>query len=133
MTRKANRGEIPSDLGWLVDELDETRAALRALQAPTGTQNNRVLENLRALIDDIQSQLDAYNASRYTNEQIDDLIDTKVAAYVASILAGNVSIGGALSVAGDVNMPGVRSRNILAVSDRVVVWVGGGGEMGNTA
>lgn len=150
---RANRGKIPSEMGWLIDLLDDMAERLSTLEAPDGNQIAQTVRTLQALVSDIQAQLDAYNANRYTNAQIDALVDAKVSAAIAAVLAGTVTVGALtvngsatvggsatvngditgkakLSVAGDVNMPGVRTRNISAISGRAVTWVGSAGELG---
>ena len=121
----SRRGPIPSELGWLIDALDGFEDRLKILESPSGETLGNTVEKMQILIANIQAQLDVWVASRYTNEEIEDLIDMKVAAYVASILAGNVSIGGALNVVGAVTMPGVRGTDLTAAANRVTVWQAG--------
>lgn len=149
--RSSRQGAIPSELGALIDELDETQRRLRILEAPSGEALGNTVAKLQALVANIQSQLDAYMASRYTNAQIDAIIDAKIAAAIAAAFAGNVSItgsltvngavaGASLSTAGDlyaggaVTLPNVYSTNIGSLGGaRKTVWVSGEGRMGNTA
>lgn len=132
--RSSRQGAIPSELGWLVDLLDSVESRLRTLEAPSGETLGNTVAKLSSLITDIQTTLDSYIASRYTNAQIDDLIDQKVAAYVASYMSGNVQVGGALRVLGDaqvdgaIRAPGVRNTDLTSVSSRVTVWQGGPGD-----
>lgn len=134
---RPSQGSIPSDLGWLVDMLDDYERRLRTLEAPSGEALGNTVAKLSALVSNIQDQLDAYMAGRYTNAQIDAkdaavaaLIDSKIAA----AFAGNVSIGGTLTVAGAVTMPDVYNTNIVGLGgSRKTVWVRDGGRMGNTA
>lgn len=121
-------GRPPTDLADLIEELDEIERRLGILEGPTGEQTYQTVAKLAALVDDIQAQLDAWNADRWTNAQIDARIDQKVAAYVASVLAGNVSIGGALNVIGAVTMPGVRGTDLTGAANRVAMWQAGPGD-----
>ncbi len=91
---RPSQGSIPSELGWLVDTLDDYERRLRILEAPSGEALGNTVAKLAALIADIQAQLDAYLGTRYTNSQIDAV----AANAVASALAGNVTIGGAFYV-----------------------------------
>lgn len=133
--RSSRRGAIPSDLGWLVDELDSFAERLRTLEAPSGEALGSTVAKLEALVADIQAQLDAWAANRWTNAQIEARIDQKVAAYVSSILAGNVSIGGALNVVGTVTLPGARATSLVSAPNRVNAWLAGPGDarLGHTA
>ena len=98
---RPSQGSIPSELGWLIDTLDDYERRLRVLEAPSGEALGNTVAKLASLVANIQAQLDAYLASRYTNAQI-DAKDNAVAAQInpaiASALGGNVSIGGALFV-----------------------------------
>lgn len=141
------RSPDTGDWDGLVRELREISRRLETLEAPSGTQAFRTVAKLSALVDNIQEQLDEYNASRWTNAQItaqinaavgtrltQDQVDQRVYAIVGSILAGNVSIGGELFVNGAVTMPNVYNTNIVGLGgSRKTVWVRDGGRMGNTA
>lgn len=121
------------DLQRLSAELRELGRRLDLLEAPTGTSAYRTVAKLSALVNDIQAQLDAYNATRWTNAQIQYQIDSTVAAYVASYMAGNVSIGGELFVNGAVTMPNVFATNIVPLGGtRYAAWVRDGGRLGHT-
>lgn len=123
--RSSRQGAIPSELGWLIDLLDDLDDRLSKVEAPSGEALASNVAKLQSLVANIQAQLDAWTASRWTNAEIDARIDMKVAAYVASILAGNVSIGGALNVIGAVTMPGVRGTDLTGAANRVTVWQAG--------
>lgn len=98
---RPSQGSIPSELGWLVDTLDDYERRIRTLEAPSGEALGNTVAKLAALVADIQAQLDAYLGTRYTNANI-DAKDADVAAQInpaiSSALAGNVSIGGELRV-----------------------------------
>ncbi|WP_454112838.1 hypothetical protein [Microbacterium maritypicum] len=85
------------DYGYLADQIQDLRARIGELARPSGTQRYQSVAKLSALIDNIQAQLDAYNASQYTNAQV-DAKDAAVAGQIypaiAATLAGNVTIGG---------------------------------------
>ncbi|KJL25936.1 hypothetical protein RN51_00443 [Microbacterium oxydans] len=126
--RSSRQGAIPSDLGWLIDELDSFSDRLRTLEAPSGESLGNTVAKLQTLVSDIQSQLDAWAAGRRTDAQTDVVIDQKIAAYVAAVLAGNVAIGGALTVQGAVRMPTVRATDLSSASSRVTMWQAGPGD-----
>lgn len=124
------RGPIPDELGWLIDTLDSYGERLRTLEAPSGEALSNTVATLKALVTNIQAQLDAYIGSRYTNAQIDALIDAKVSAAIAAVLAGTVTIGGGLTVGGTVTLPGARATNLGSASGRVAGWIAGDGRLG---
>lgn len=127
--RSSRQGAIPSDLGWLVDELDDFAQRLRTLEAPSGESLGNTVGKRQALVADIQAELDSWAATRWTNAQIDARIDAKIAA----MLAGNVSIAGTLYVGGKVTMPGVYALNVVTAGrPRTAAWVDSAGELGHT-
>lgn len=125
----SRQGAIPSELGWLVDLLDSLQERVESLEAPSGEALNSTVPKLTALVTDIQAQLDAWAASRRTDAQTDAVIDQKIAA----ALAGNVTIGGALTVNGAVVMPDVYNTNITAGGGTwFATWVRNDGRVGHT-
>lgn len=128
MRRSSRTGAIPSEIGWLVDELDQIQERLRTLEAPSGEALSSTVAKLQALVTDIQAQLNAWNVGRWTNDQI----DARIYAIVGSILAGNVTIGGQLNVLGNVTMPAARALDLSSASGRVTAWISGDGRLGHT-
>lgn len=108
---------------------------LDALEAPTGTSTYQTVDKLKALVEDIQQQLADFIAHD---------VGALVTAAVTSALAGNVSIGGNLTVAGavtmpgnltvsgTVTMPGARATDLTSASSRVTAWIAGDGRLGHT-
>lgn len=99
--RSSRQGAIPSELGWLIDELDGFSGRLRTLEAPSGESLSSTVAKLQALVANIQAQLDAWTLTRYTNAIIDAkdaVVNANIATAISTTLAGNVSIGGALLV-----------------------------------
>ena len=92
--RSSRQGAIPSELGWLIDELDGFSERLRTLEAPSGESLSSTVAKLQALVANIQAQLDAWVLTRYDNATV----DARIATAISTTLAGNVSIGGALLV-----------------------------------
>lgn len=88
---------------------------------PSGEALGSTVAKLQALVSDIQAELDAWASTRWTNDQI----DARILALIASHMAGNVSIGGSLTVQGAVVMPGVRGTDLTSASNRVTVWQAG--------
>ncbi len=148
--RNIRRGPIPSEFGDLIDELDDVQARLRTLEAPSGETLFSAVTKLRRLVENIQAQLDEYMSTRYTNAQIDALIDSKVAAAIAAAFAGNVSITGSLTVngalaaaslstagglsaGGIVTLTGARATQLSSAPNRVTAWLAGDGRLGHTA
>lgn len=150
MMRSSRTGAIPSDLGWLIDQLDDTQRRLRILEAPSGEALGSTVAKLRALVADIQAQIDAWAATRWTNAQIAAEIDSRVNAAIAAAFAGNVVITGSLAVnggvaaaslstAGDltaggtVTLTGARATPLGAAPSRVTAWLAGDGRLGHTS
>lgn len=122
---RPSQGSIPSELGWLIDTLDDYERRLRVLEAPSGEALGNTVAKLAALVADIQAQLDAYLAGRYTNSQI-DAKDNAVAAQInpaiAATLAGNVTVGGVFY-----NPP---AYNFDITYTRRTAWLGNDGRLG---
>lgn len=119
------RGSIPDELGWLVDALDDYAERLRILEAPSGEALANTVATLRALITDIQAQLDAYMAGKYTNAQIDSLIANPPAG---SNITGNLSTTGNATVGGA--LFNVNAYNSEITYTRRTAWVGNDGRFG---
>lgn len=146
MGRSTRQGAIPSELGWLVDELDDFAERLRTLEAPSGESLGNTVAKLQALVADIQTQLDAWAADRWTNAQITAQINAAIAAAFAgnvsitgsltvngALAAASLSTGGGLSVGGTVSVPGARGTSVATASGRVAAWIAGDGRLGHTA
>jgi hypothetical protein len=105
------------DFGELMRELQKLRDQIADFTSPSGTQRYQSVQKLRALIDDIQAQLDAWTLTRYTNAQI----DTRIANPPAGVAAtGDVS-----------STANLRGRNLYATDaptynitgTRVTAWL----------
>lgn len=94
--RNPRQGVIPTELAWLIDELDSLGERLKTLEAPSGEALSSTVAKLTALIADIQAQLDAWVASRWTNAEI----VAQITSQINSKLAGSVTIGGAGTISG---------------------------------
>lgn len=148
--RNSRQGAIPSDVGGLIDELDDISVRLRKLEAPSGEALENTVPKLSALVSDLQAQIEAWVAGRRSDAATDTIIDAKIAAAIAAVLGGNVSIAGNLSVAGaiggaslstggsltaggGVTLPGIYAHNVVTAGrPRVAVWVDAAGEVGHT-
>ncbi len=149
--RNSRQGAVPSEIGGLIDTLDDFERRLRTLEAPSGESLGNTIAKLSALVDNLQAQIEAWTAGRRTDAQTDSVIDAKIAAAIAAAFAGNVSItgsltingglaaaslstGGSLTAGGAVTLPDVFNTDVAAIGgSRKTVWVSGGGRMGNTA
>lgn len=127
--RSSKVGAIPSDLGWLIDELDSLAARLRTLEAPSGESLNSTVTKLAALVADIQAELDAYLAGRYTNTDIDNK-DAAVQAQIAPAVSSGISgaLGGNVSIGGALNVPNAYNTDITWT--RRTGWWGNDGRAG---
>lgn len=113
------RGPIPDELGWLIDTLDDYAERLRTLEAPSGEALSNTVATLQALVTDIQAQLDAYMAGKYSNATIDALIAAP---------PGNVAVTGQLSAGGAVYFPDAYGFDIPYT--RRTAWLGNDGRLG---
>lgn len=113
MTRNINRGRLPTDLGFLIDDLNDVKERLRTLEAPDGNQLARTVAELQTLVSGIEATLTDF---------IENDVEAIVNAAITARLAGNISIGGTLSVAGAVYFPNVPATTFV-VEPRTVTWV----------
>ena len=120
---RPSQGSIPSELGWLVDTLDDYERRIRTLEAPSGEALGNTVAKLAALVADIQAQLDAYLAGRYTNSQI----DAKDAAVQANIIP-TVQGASALTLGGELRVPNAYGFDITYT--RRTAWLGNDGRLG---
>lgn len=130
------------DLRALPEKLRRLEQRIDKLEAPTGTQAYRAVEKLQQTVDELvatQTELatvvDGLEArlDSYLETEAPAIIDARVATQIAAILAGNVTIGGNLTVnGGTVKMIGVHDTDVSGLSGRFVVWVAGDGTMGHT-
>lgn len=108
------------DFGELFRLLQELRRRVSELETPSGTQQYQSVSKLTALINNIQAQLDAYNASQYTNAQV-DAKDAAIAANInpsiAAALAGNVTVGGQFRAPDAVNFSITGTRRTAWLED----------------
>lgn len=111
--RSSRMGEIPSDIAGLIEALAEYERRLSILEAPSGEALASTVAKLQALVADIQAQLDAWVASRWTNAQVQSAINSTI----ASTLAGNVTIGGQLRVPDAVAFNITGTRRTLWIED----------------
>lgn len=89
----SRQGQIPSELGWLVDMLGKMEERLSTVESPTGEALSSTVAKLTALVADIQAQLDAWAAGRWTNAQI----VTQINNLIATAFGSNVAFGGTLT------------------------------------
>lgn len=126
---RPSQGSIPSELGWLIDTLDDYERRIRTLEAPSGEALGNTVAKLAALVADIQAQLDAYLAGRYTNAQI-DAKDNAVAAQIQPAINASISstLGGNVSIGGELRVPNAYSTDITWT--RRTGWWGNDGRAG---
>ncbi|UYL87151.1 minor tail protein [Microbacterium phage OscarSo] len=131
MGRNTRQGPIPSELGWLVDELEDLAERLRTLETPSGEALSSTVAKLQDLVTDIQNQLNAFMAGKYSNAQIDSkdaAVAAQISPAIASALAGNVTVGGNLQVNGEARVPNAYNFDITYT--RKTMWVGNDGRLG---
>lgn len=110
---------------WIADRLKELQGQVRDLQAPSGTQIYNSVSKLAAMIDDIQAQLDAWTATRYTNTQIDSkdaAVAAQISPAIASAMSGPINNGTSGTVrTGDLYAAQAPGFNITGT--RVSAWI----------
>lgn len=116
-----------SDLDRIAAELGRVKDRLDLLEAPSGTSAFRSVEKLTVLVNDIQAALDEYNATRWTNAQIQSAIGSQI----GGTLAGNVSVGGQLNVGAALYAPNAYNTDITYT--RRTAWWGNDGRAGYAA
>jgi len=119
--RSSRQGAIPSEIGKLIDDLDAIKRRLSILETPSGEALSSTVAKLQALVSDIQAQLDAWTASRWTNAQITSQINSTVNSTIASTLGGSVTIGGNLLVNGTLRAPDAVAFSITGT--RRTAWL----------
>lgn len=135
----SRRGAIPSELGWLVDELDSISARLHTLEAPSGENLANSVQKLQDVVTNLQTYLDDYIAT-----ELPGLVAAEVASQLAAAFAGSITIGGNLTVNGNglvsgtfrangaVTFPNIPAMTFV-VEPRAVVWVDtSNGRLGRT-
>lgn len=133
--RSSRQGAIPSELGWLVDELDDIARRLHTLEAPSGESlSNTVarLQDATTALADLVANLEA-RMEDFIDNDVEAIVDAKVGTAIAALLAGNLSIGGNLDVAGVVTMPAVYDTDITVGGGlRRTAWIREDGRLGHT-
>lgn len=113
------------ELQAIAAELKEINARIDRISAPSGTSAFQTVAKLSALVADIQAQLDIYNASRYTNVQIDSkdaVVNANIATSISSTLAGNVTVGGQFKA--------IDAYGFDITYTRRTAWLGNDGRLG---
>lgn len=116
------------DYGEIVRQLRDIKDRLSELESPSGTQRYQSVSKLSGLIEDIQQQLADFIAN-----DVQAIVDARIAIALASYFAGNISIGGSLLVNGTVTVPGARSTQLSSAPNRVTAWIAGDGRLGHTS
>ncbi|WP_426621466.1 hypothetical protein [Microbacterium sp. As-52] len=109
-------------------ELKGLKDRLSDLEAPNGTQLFKTVAKLELLVNDIQAQLAEFIAN-----DVEAIVDQRVAIALASWFSGSVSIGGNLFVNGTVTVPGARATPLSTAPNRVAAWIAGDGRLGHTS
>ncbi|WP_347123289.1 hypothetical protein [Microbacterium sp. SY138] len=116
------------DYDRIAIEFKALKDRLSELESPTGTQVFRTVAKLEALVNDIQAELADFIAN-----DVETIVDQRVAIALASWFSGSVSIGGNLFVNGTVTAPGARSTPLSSAPNRVTAWLAGDGRLGHTS
>jgi hypothetical protein len=129
--RSSRQGAIPSDIGWLVDELDSLSSRLDTLEAPSGEALGSTVAKLSALVADLQAQLDAWVLSRYDNATVDAkdaAVVAQISPAISSALAASGTIGGNITIGGEFRSPNAYAFDITYT--RRTAWLGNDGRLG---
>jgi hypothetical protein len=120
------RGNPPTELAGLINELDEITRRLDVLERPSGEQLAKVVEELTAWVEDIQAQLDDYLSNdAYTKAQVDALV-----ASPGNIAPGNVSASGSGTFPGGVNSTDAYNRLLTYGGPYRATWTHSDGWLG---
>lgn len=112
----------------LIAQLQAIKRRLSDLESPSGTQLYQAVPKLQAIVEDLQAQLEAWTATRYTNAAIDAKdaavavqIQPAINTSIASTLAGSVTVGGNLVTNGQLRAPDAVTFNITGT--RRTTWI----------
>ncbi|GAA2577246.1 hypothetical protein [Microbacterium binotii] len=114
---------------WFADQIRRLDSAIAELSRASGTQMYQSVAKLRALVEDIQQQLDQWTATRYTNEQLDSILAGKansVHTHDQSQVTGTWSKG--ISTTEPVFF--VNAYNTDLTSARRTAWIQSDGRLG---
>ena len=109
--------------GEILAQLDGIKRRLDDLEAATGTQRYQSVAKLKELVEDIQQTL-----TNFIQNDVNTIVDQRIAIALASYFAGNISIGGSLVVNGTVQFPGARATPLGTAPNRVNAWLAGPGD-----
>lgn len=113
-------------LADLVVTLEEVERRLDTLERPSGEQLAQVVEELSALVNDIQAQLDDYIANdAYTKAQVDALV-----ASPGNIAPGNVNASGTVTGAAGIKSVGAYNQLVTYGGSYRALWVHQDGTFG---
>jgi hypothetical protein len=130
----------PGELGRLIREIKALAERVRDLERPTGTQRNRVVEELAVLVSNIQAQLEEWTSTRYTNTQLDTKFNAKAdtttvtaglagkVAKTGDTMSGDLSTSARLISSSPVRSPGARSY--VVATGYAGLWIESDGTMG---
>lgn len=118
------------DLGEILRKFAELDRRVRDLESPSGTQRYQAVTKLRELVEDIQQTL-----TNFIQNDVNTIVDQRIAIALASYFSGNISIGGSLVVNGTVQFPGARATPLGTAPNRVTAWLAGPGDarLGHTS
>ena len=119
---------IARRLEWLQQQIDR-------LATPSDAALDKTVPKLQALVNNIQQQLDAYNAGRYTNAQIDSKVANPGNISPGTVNAsGDLGVGGALIVTGAATVGGrlkaADAYTYVTPAGRRQLWIGPDGSIG---
>lgn len=118
MSADPRRPSTGDDFAEVAEKLRRIEQDLSGLKDASGTQLFRSVEKLSGLVANIQTELELYNATRYTNDQV----DAKIAAPASIDVQGAARVRGALTVdgistlTGAVTSAGVADTNVTTGS-----------------
>ncbi|WP_372469211.1 hypothetical protein ACCO44_08145 [Microbacterium maritypicum] len=103
---------------------------IQSLEAPSGETVNatvsrltKVVADLSVLVNNIEATLTAF-----IENDVNDIVDARIAIALASYFSGSIAIGGNLLVNGTVQLPGARLTDLSIAEDRTVAWLAGAGD-----
>lgn len=121
------KGQPPTELAPILDELDIIARRLDTLERPSGEQLAQAVKELTALVTDLQGQIDNYLANdAYTKAQVDNLV-----ANPGAITPTSVNGSSDLTMQGAVRLPNVPVTTLTTAYFATYASTSDGGRVGH--
>lgn len=134
LMRSSRQGAIPSDIGKLIDDLNDIERRLGKLETLSGEALSSTVRRLNDTVATLETLVETTEATptEFIENDVEAIVDARTAVALAEYFVGDVTVDGALTVAGVVTVPGARATDLGAASSRVTAWIAGDGRLGHT-